>query len=103
MFPESPGFARAANWATWGFFNFSGISSVLKAPFKAAQIGAKGALKTGEFFADYAKWLKDPAAYAISPGTSRPRSTSMCSSLLKHLFLLSNEIRWVAWIWRFAL
>lgn len=65
MFPESPGFARAVNWAAWGYTNFVGISSLLKPIFKAAQGGAKAVGKTTAAVADYSSFLKDPVNYVV--------------------------------------
>ncbi len=65
-FPESPGFARAANWAVWLPTNFLGISTLLKAPFKAAEKAAKGAVTVGKAVAEEVKFLRDPVKYAVA-------------------------------------
>ncbi len=65
LFPDSPGFARAVNWATWIPTNLFGISALLKAPFMAAgktlRAGAKATAAAGEL----ATYLKDPVGYVV--------------------------------------
>lgn len=63
--PDSPGLARAVNWAVWIPTNFLGISTLLKAPLKAMTGTAKGVVKAGAAITDYASFLRDPVKYAI--------------------------------------
>jgi len=71
MFPDSPGFARAANWAVWTPMNLFGISTVLKAPFRAALGTAKAGVKAGHAVGDFAAYLKDPVGWAVKSAKSQ--------------------------------
>lgn len=65
LFPDSPGFARAVNWAVWGTLNFYGVSTVLKAPFKAAEATIKAGGKVNAEIAEYMRFVKDPVGTVL--------------------------------------
>jgi len=76
IFPESPGFARLANWAMWIPTNFFGISTLLKAPFKAAEVAAKAGIKAGAKLADELAFIKDPVGHAIRQSQALEAATA---------------------------
>lgn len=71
MFPDSPGFARAMNWAVWMPTNLFGISAMLKAPFMVAQGAAKAGVKVGHAVGDFVDYLKDPVGWAVKSAKSQ--------------------------------
>lgn len=71
MFPDSPGLARAMNWAVWMPTNLFGISAMLKAPFMAAGSTARAVVKAGDAASDFVTYLKDPVAYVVKAAKSQ--------------------------------
>ena len=76
LFPDSPGFARAANWATWIPTNFFGISTLLKAPFKAAEKLAKAGVVAGAKIADEMSFMRNPVEYALKQSQALEAGTA---------------------------